>query len=65
VPVGESPNFLPKGDYFTARYAYMWKRDLKLIKRMGANTIRIYGWEKSVSESFAYTMAMTMTYEVK
>lgn len=45
VPIGESVNFAPFGDYFTVKYMYMWKRDLALIKQMGANTIRIYGWD--------------------
>lgn len=45
VPIGESPVFEePFGDYFTDDYAYMWKRDFPIIKAMGANTIRIYGW---------------------
>jgi hypothetical protein len=35
----------PKGDYFTPDYAYIWQRDLPLIKAMGATTIRIYGWK--------------------
>lgn len=45
VPIGESPQFPPFGDYFISEYAYIWKRDLPLIKQMGVNTIRIYGWD--------------------
>lgn len=44
VPIGESVSFTPKGDYFTPDYAYIWQRDLPLIKAMGATTLRIYGW---------------------
>ena len=44
VPIGESVSFAPKGDYFTPDFAYIWKRDLPLIKAMGATTLRIYGW---------------------
>lgn len=44
VPVGESPQWVPLGDYFTADYAYIWARDLPLLKAMGVNTLRLYGW---------------------
>jgi hypothetical protein len=44
VPIGDNPTFPPYGDYFTTDYAYIWKRDFPAIKAMGANTIRIYGW---------------------
>lgn len=44
VPIGESVSFAPKGDYFTPDFAYIWARDLPLIKAMGATTLRIYGW---------------------
>lgn len=47
VPIGESPSFSPNGDYFTSKYAYIWSRDLPSIKAMGANTIRIYGWNRN------------------
>lgn len=47
VPTGESPSYFPFGDYFTPDYAYLWKRDLPLLKSLGANTIRIYGWNNS------------------
>lgn len=43
VPIGESVNFKPMGDYFTPDYAYIWQRDLPLMKAMGATVIRIYG----------------------
>ena len=45
IPVGESPSFDPRGDYFTQEYAWIWQRDLPLMKAMGATTIRIYGWK--------------------
>jgi len=44
VPIGESVSFAPRGDYFTPDFAYIWQRDLPLIKAMGATTLRIYGW---------------------
>lgn len=45
VPVGETPAFPPHGDYFGDQYQFIWKRDLALIKAMGATTIRLYGWD--------------------
>lgn len=45
VPIGETIEYPPFGDYFISDYAYIWKRDLALIKSMGVNTIRIYGWD--------------------
>lgn len=51
VPMGESVSFIPYGDYFKEQYAYIWKRDLPLIKAMGANSIRIYGWDLSVDHT--------------
>lgn len=51
VPIGESVNVGAKGDYFTLDYAYIWQRDLPLIKAMGANTIRIYGWNNHVDHT--------------
>lgn len=35
VPVGESVNWPPMGDYFTPDYAYIWQRDLPMIRAMG------------------------------
>ena len=57
IPVGESPSFDPRGDYFTLEYAWIWKRDLPLIKAMGATTIRIYGW-KSWADHTAFLDAV-------
>ena len=36
--------FAPYGDYFTDEYSFIWQRDLPLMKAMGANIVRIYGW---------------------
>ena len=33
------------GDYFTSDYSFIWLRDLPLIKMMGANVLRTYGWQ--------------------
>ena len=44
VPINQSVYFEPYGDYFTADYSFIWLRDLPLIKAMGANVLRVYGW---------------------
>ena len=45
IPINESVYFAPYGDYFTADYSFVWLRDLPLIKAMGANVLRTYGWQ--------------------
>ena len=37
--------YLSYGDYFTSDYSFIWLRDLPLIKNMGANVLRTYGWQ--------------------
>ncbi|KAL1511667.1 hypothetical protein AB1Y20_004957 [Prymnesium parvum] len=44
VPINQSVYFSPYGDYFTSDYSFIWLRDLPLIKAMGANVLRVYGW---------------------
>lgn len=51
VPINESVYFPPYGDYFTADYSFIWLRDLPLIKAMGANILRIYGWREENDHS--------------
>lgn len=45
VPVNASVYWDPLGDYFTEEYSYIWLRDLPLMKAMGTNVVRIYGWD--------------------
>lgn len=45
TPINESVYFAPYGDYFTSDYSFIWRRDLPLMKAMGANIIRTYGWQ--------------------
>lgn len=45
IPINESAYFAPYGDYFTSEYSFIWLRDLPLIKAMGANVVRTYGWQ--------------------
>ena len=52
VPIGEDPNLTPPyGDYFTGPYAPLHDRDLPLLRAMGANTLRLYHWEKTADHS--------------
>jgi len=44
VPINQSVYFAPYGDYFTSDFSFIWLRDLPLIKAMGANVLRVYGW---------------------
>ena len=41
----------PFGDYYTNTYSALYERDLALLRSMGANTIRIYGWNETADHS--------------
>lgn len=59
VPIRESPSYPPMGDYFTEDYAYIWRRDIPLLKAMGVNTVRIYGWaQRSDHTAFLDELAL-------
>ena len=48
VPVGADPETAPPygyGDYYTSAYSSIYNRDLPLLSAMGANTIRVLGWD--------------------
>lgn len=48
VPIGVDPETTPPyGDYFTANYSAIYERDLPLLRKMGANTIRLQGWNNA------------------
>ncbi len=50
VPVGVTAATGPAwGDYFTADSAALQARDLPLLRALGANTVRVYGWAPGVS----------------
>jgi hypothetical protein len=52
VPIDRSPVWdAPFGDYFTQEYEDLWHRDFKGIQEMGANVVRIYGWNTSRDHS--------------
>ncbi len=45
TPIGDDPaRAAPRGDYYTPEYAALWARDLPLLRALGANVVRIYGW---------------------
>lgn len=45
VPICIDPTTTPPyGDYFTSNYSYIYNRDLPLLRQMGANTVRLWGW---------------------
>lgn len=45
VPICIDPTTTPPhGDYFTSDYSNIYDRDLPLLRQMGANTVRLWGW---------------------
>ena len=49
TPVGDDPAAAPpNGDYYTATYAGLNERNLPLLRQLGANVIRVYGWNPAV-----------------
>jgi hypothetical protein len=48
TPIGTDPEITPPyGDYLTANYNFIYERDLLLLRQMGANTIRLWGWNNT------------------
>ena len=48
VPIGIDPETTPPyGDYFTYNYRNIYERDFPLLRQMGANTIRLPGWNNT------------------
>ncbi|HNS50121.1 MAG TPA: glycoside hydrolase family 2 TIM barrel-domain containing protein [Anaerolineae bacterium] len=46
TPIGDDVRYdWPYGDYFTAEHAAIYSRDLPLLRDMGANTVRLWGWK--------------------
>lgn len=46
--IGDDPETThPYGDYFTSDYSALYDRDLPLLRQMGANTIRLWGWNNT------------------
>ncbi len=51
VPIGNDPAILGHNDYFTSNYAAIYNRDLPLLRQMGANTIRLWGWNNTADHN--------------
>jgi hypothetical protein len=52
TPIGVDPvTTHPYGDYFTSIYSTYYNRDLLLLREMGANTIRLWGWSNDADHS--------------
>jgi hypothetical protein len=50
VPIGDDPETtFPYGDYFTSGYSNIYDRDLLLLRQMGANTVRLWGWNNTAN----------------
>jgi hypothetical protein len=46
TPIGHDPELhAPFGDYFTSEFQRIYQRDLPLLRNLGSNTIRLWGWE--------------------
>lgn len=43
-PIGKRGDLPPYGDYFTRDHREIYERDLPLMRRMGVNCVRTYGW---------------------
>jgi hypothetical protein len=59
VPIGGAPRSAPYGDYFTPEYEHIWHRDFAMMKKMNANTIRIYGWNLAVDHTHFLNVALS------
>lgn len=44
TPIGNVADQPPYGDYFTTNYRSLYQRDLPLMRQMGVNCLRVYGW---------------------
>ena len=52
VPICIDPETTsPYGDYFTSDYSSIYTRDMPLLRQMGANTIRLWGWNNAADHT--------------
>jgi len=52
-PIGSHPQWSwPYGDFFIPQYSDLWLRDFPLLKSLGANTIRVYGWNNDLDHGY-------------
>ncbi len=45
TPVGRRGTESPHGDYFTKEWKALYSRDLPLMREIGVNCVRVYGWK--------------------
>lgn len=65
APLGVSAAYTyPYGDYFTEEYREFWERDFPAMREMGANAVRIYGWNNSADHSAFFEYAHAMDFKV-
>lgn len=48
-PIGTTVDEYPYGDYFTADYSDIYERDIPYLEDLGANAIRLFGWDASAN----------------
>jgi len=52
TPIGVDVTVTPPyGDYFTKNYASSYLRDLAILRPLGVNTLRLWGWNNSADHS--------------
>ncbi len=52
TPIGDNPSVAPPyGDYYTAAYGALAARDLPLLRQLGADVIRVYGWDPAADHT--------------
>jgi len=52
TPVGVDPTQTPPyGDYFTSTYGNIYRRDLPILRSLGANAVRLWGWDINADHS--------------
>lgn len=52
TPIGDNPSTTPpNGDYYTTNYAALYDRDFSNLRAIGANVVRIYGWNTAANHA--------------
>lgn len=59
IPIGYGPEVKYEQYRDTASDRQVWERDLNIISAMGANTIRMYGFDNSVNHSAFFNYALS------
>lgn len=52
-PMGSHPVWTwPHGDFFLPQYSDLWARDFPILRALGANTIRVSGWNNELDHGY-------------